>query len=485
MSSGIPYNEMPRRKLTPVENREIVIDPSSQRLRYVEPTTQKSIVSHLPQVKIDTSLPELYSFGKALVNATSTAVSSYVNKNFKKKKAKSVKRTVDLPLPSPSKNVYELGLYTSGPTIAPKVVVKKSIKTNSPESDNQIVQVGDYSKLPRMVNNRLSSRQIVRAPVAKSTRVRQSNKPVFKSRNGNIVIRHSEMVGTVVSPSATYNCVSYVINPGKTDLFDWLSTMAHNYDKYRILSLTATFVSSQATSLVGKIGIGIDYDSTDPKPADRGEFFSLTHHVECAPWDSMSFSPPMQGGIKFINSHTNTDSKLIDYGQLLVMTDLVPGSNITVGDLLVDYEVELMDPQQATHDTQVFGYPDAATTFVPGADYPTIGGPSIATIGSATSATVFNMNLSEGYYMIGAWAYDSVGGVPTMVTTDSANVTAYGGQGANGNNGASCGVYKVVGGIGAVSVTLGTVTLSNCEGAAICVSRISASAFAAFPAVAY
>jgi hypothetical protein len=189
--------------------------------------------------------------------------------------------------------------------------------------------------------------------------------------------------------------------------------MACNYDKYRFISLVARVISNQPTSTAGRIGIGIDYDSTDPQPADRMEFFSLTHHAEGAAWDSLVFPVPQLGGVRFVNSHTVSDSKLIDVGQLLVFADQIVATSTSLADVILDYTVELIDPQQAVYATQgslgANVAPSALSTY----------GPVLGSI-TQISTKIAQYNVGPGIYMVSVVANDGGGGTPTITTKVSA-----------------------------------------------------------------
>lgn len=249
------------------------------------------------------------------------------------------------------------------------------------------------------------------APVAKGVKIATSNRPRIRSRGRGVVISHSEMIGTITSSpvSGAYECDSWVINPGKFSTTPWLATMACNYDKYRFISLVVRVISNQPTSTAGRIGVGIDYDSTDPQPADRMEFFSLTHHAEGAAWDSLIFPIPQLGGTRFVNSHTVSDSKLIDVGQLLVFADQIVATSTSLADVILDYTVELIDPQQAVYSTQgslgANVAPSALTTY----------GPVLGSI-SQISTKIAQYNVGPGIYMVSVVANDAGGGTPTITT---------------------------------------------------------------------
>jgi hypothetical protein len=128
-----------------------------------------------------------------------------------------------------------------------------------------------------------------------------------------------------------------------------LSSIARNFDKYKFTSLAVAFVSGQATSMPGKVGLGIDYDPLDAPPANRVEFFTLTAHTEAAPWDNLVLNIPCKGGFRFTDQSVESNLRLVDMGQLLIMNDLASADSV-LGDLIVSYSVELTEPQPKSSD---------------------------------------------------------------------------------------------------------------------------------------
>lgn len=245
----------------------------------------------------------------------------------------------------------EKKLLTSSRPVLP-VTNRRPISNKRSNNNKQALLTPAQTKslLTKPINmnrSRRNSVSIRSAPVAKSTTIKRFNKPRMGVNNGNVMITHSEMFGHVTSLVNTYDCNHFVCNPGHVDLFPWLSGIANNFEKYKFHKLSVAFVSSVPTSIGGKVGLGIDYDSKDEKPHNRVDFFTLTHHTESAPWDNLYLDIPVKGGLKFIASDDSDESRLINMGQILVMSDLVSAAQ-NLGDLIVSYTVELAEPQPAS-----------------------------------------------------------------------------------------------------------------------------------------
>lgn len=318
------------------------------------------------------------------------------------------------------------------------------------------------------------SRQVRQAPVAVSNRVSRVNKPQFSRGAKGVLVKHTEFIGSMISSgnSGLYKCTSYTVNPGKMSTFPWLSPMAGNFDKYVLHSLKFNFISSQPTSTAGKVGIGFDFDSTDPLPADRAEFFSLTRHVECAPWDSISLAVPTDGISRFVNSHTVTDSKLIDVGMILVMSDQITATSANLGDITVEYVVELLDPQQAVYTTMA-AYDSSSVSW----GTALVVGPAIGQyLPAKSSATSGYWSLPQGYYIVTSYASDSGGGGPTL------SLAIHGGTGYADSIGASgaaiaTACFQISTNDGEVRCTVGGVTIDLLEKLVLTITRVAAPLF--------
>nr|UHS72073.1 MAG: putative coat protein [Tombusviridae sp.] len=261
------------------------------------------------------------------------------------------------------------------------------------------------------------------APVAKGVKIRKQSRPMQKTTKNGVVITHSEMLSSVVTSATTltYQCNSLIANPGRSAMFPWLSTIAMNYDKYRFKRLHVSFVTNQATSVSGKVGLGFDYDSTDPVPQDRVEFFALTHHTEGPVWDSLTLPIPCDNVLRFTNTHTTTDSKLIDLGQVLFMTDQVTGTSQNIGDIIVDYEVELVAAQQALFTTSVASTTNlTAVTGLPYFPSTSVVGPALFSY-TAVSSAALRIDLNQGYYLLYGLIKDTGAAGGVSVTTGSAS----------------------------------------------------------------
>jgi len=220
-------------------------------------------------------------------------------------------------------------------------------------------------------------------------------------------------------------------NPGISSVFPWLSSVAVNYEKYRFRRLTFTIVPLVATNFSGRIGVGFDYDSTDSPPGNRQEFYALSTHAENMPWEASRISVKCDTAFKFTGTHNAADNKLIDQGQVILMSDAISnGATISTAvplyDLIVDYEVELIEPQQALFATQSFNsFNTNLVAGVPlgtGVDTTVITGPNVVE-NTTVSNTVLGFTIPAGTYLVSFLGKWSTGGATAVIATTTTAAT--------------------------------------------------------------
>jgi len=439
---------VPTQDLVPVEKKFIVYDPSiktaiskymgDQHLANFSPAVNNTMVdlicknatryvnfipSSIAYSLCETALGWLKQKGKTI---TARSVANKANEIYQKAKIKTAERLTRARATPGSKNttpLQRLQQQISGVNNPWDYYPSAKLLYVS----NKNMALRKKSQQPVM---QWRKKQVIEAPVAKSFRRSSVPPRIVKSKRG-LTIAHSEMIGSVISSGTTltYKTQSYTNNPGRFATYPWLSTIAGNFDQYVIKKCVVNFVSNQPTSTAGKVGLGFDYDSSDIAPGDRNEFFALTHHTECAPWDSLSLNVPVDNKPRFINSHTVTDSKLIDLGQIFFMSDQIVALNSNLGDVTIDYVVELLKPQQAIYSTMVMdcGLNSGAVGATSSLWTPV--GPIVATMTDQykASTTIVEFNLPQGYYVVDIGAYDGGGSTPVF-TSLLATSTAVGKQ---------------------------------------------------------
>lgn len=173
--------------------------------------------------------------------------------------------------------------------------------------------------------------------------------PRVQTNSNNTRISGHELIASVYG-SVGYSATKVPINPG-LPMFTWLSQQAHGWEKYKFLKLELVYVPSNAvTTTPGSVFLAADYDAEDPVPADLQALSTYETQASGKVYTAVSLSPPYKRlndvpGHKFIRD-TAVAAKLSLYDPCsftIATIDCVDTS--ALGQLWVNYEVELISPQ--------------------------------------------------------------------------------------------------------------------------------------------
>lgn len=203
---------------------------------------------------------------------------------------------------------------------------------------------GDYT---------VSSNSIVQRSMKASTNI-----PMMHKTNQTVTIRHREFI-TSVKGSTGFNVGRYfLIQPGDTITFPWLSGIASKFQQYKFKGLVFHYVPTSGTAVsgtnpsLGTVMLQTTYRVNDDQPASKAEMMNEYWACEAAP--SESFCHPIECdpkenpfAIHYVRSKPAplTDSPLMyDVGKLFVATQGQLATDNILGDLWVTYEIELSKP---------------------------------------------------------------------------------------------------------------------------------------------
>jgi len=167
------------------------------------------------------------------------------------------------------------------------------------------------------------------------------------------VISHREYIGDILG-SVAFNANRYEVNPGLLLTFPWLSTIANNWDSYLFKKLDFVYETSCASTTAGSVMLAIDFDAADPTPLSKVELMTYDNATRSASWQECSYDARLQNLHKFGIQRftrqaplaTSLDIKTYDVGNLFVATSGQADASM-IGELYVDYVVELYTPQIA------------------------------------------------------------------------------------------------------------------------------------------
>lgn len=214
-----------------------------------------------------------------------------------------------------------------GPQINPIGMINSSSKRNQPKSQNQIVF----------------------QPTAIATKRKAKAPRINYASNGSCRVSHREYLQDVLSSNA-FTTTKYHVNPGLKESFPWLSALANRFESYLFHKLRFEFCTEAATTEIGTVLLTLDYDPLDPAPLDKTQALAYADAVRSPPWSDCVFIASSKDLRKMKTYFTRSshldvvDLTTKDTGNLYVCTQGQTAVR-TIGELWVEYEVELMTPQ--------------------------------------------------------------------------------------------------------------------------------------------
>jgi hypothetical protein len=164
------------------------------------------------------------------------------------------------------------------------------------------------------------------------------------------IINHREYLRDILG-SVAFAVTAFSVNPGLPGSFPWLSAIASNFEKYSFRKLRFLFETMRATTADGTVLQAIDYDAADAAPVNKTAMMSYSGAMRSAPWAEseiharqLDLQRLKQFYVRTGNLPANQDIKTYDVGTYFIGTVGMSGPE-TVGELYVEYEVELMTPQ--------------------------------------------------------------------------------------------------------------------------------------------
>jgi hypothetical protein len=170
------------------------------------------------------------------------------------------------------------------------------------------------------------------------------------TENGSVRVRHREYLQDLPA-SDPYLNVPFSINPGLSSTFPWLSGMARLFESYKFHKLKFCYEPTCTTVTPGSVLLAVDFDASDPPPVSKTQIMSYHNAVRSAPWEGTSYTSAVSDLLKFgtqryVRSGAITgDIKTYDVGNFFIATQGSVGTAATIGEIYVEYDIELYTPQ--------------------------------------------------------------------------------------------------------------------------------------------
>lgn len=202
----------------------------------------------------------------------------------------------------------------------------------------RIMGSGDYVTSPAMPGN--------------NTFVTQT--PKFANSQHGVVITHREYLQDITG-SAAFTTNAFPLNPSNSTTFPWLSTIAENFEQFRIRGMVFEFrtMSSEfnnTTSALGSVILATEYNSAaaafQTKQAMENYEFAVStkpscnmlHAIECK--TSETTIPHLYVGA----APTGYDSRFYNLGTTYLATVGMPTAYL-IGELWISYSIEFYKPK--------------------------------------------------------------------------------------------------------------------------------------------
>jgi hypothetical protein len=172
--------------------------------------------------------------------------------------------------------------------------------------------------------------------------------PRFKSARGIYTVSNREFI-TDVRGSTTLRVLELNTQPGVPSMFPWLSKIAATHQKYKFKKLNFSYVPIAGASSPGRITMAFATDVLDPPVTDKRQLFQYHNSREGSVWsaNSITLTKELNGQLfTRIGGVQGTDLKTYDLGRLIVASSNCTDNSV-IGELFVDYEVELSVPAPA------------------------------------------------------------------------------------------------------------------------------------------
>lgn len=183
--------------------------------------------------------------------------------------------------------------------------------------------------------------------------------PMMHNVGQSVTIRHKEFLCSIKGSKNFTLQRFFLLQPGDTNTFPWLSGVANRFQQYRIKGMVFHYVPTSGYAVqgddpsLGAVMIQTSYRANDSDPTSKVEMMneywasenipsdSFCHPIECAPQEN----PFQIHYVRTLPVPTGDSPLLYDIGKTYVATQGMPGDGKVVGDLWVTYEIELLKPQ--------------------------------------------------------------------------------------------------------------------------------------------
>lgn len=315
--------------------------------------------------------------------------------------------------------------------------MKKS-KQNQPKKSNPNRDVDKAVKRIAHIERQLRDQ----APIAISgTNPASKARPSFSRMKDGVRIEHTEVFVWPIGTSS-YSVDSTHVNPGHSEMFNWLSQVALAFEEYEFDYLRFRYRPRCATTQAGEIVLALDPKSGDTSPASLAIVSTYRIREQGPMWKEMVLNVPAEqlraARRRYIRPGSGASpdvNSLYDVGKFLFPRDGASPSGAIIGEISVEYAVRLYVPAQDPQGNVNAGWVNAATSITISAPFGTAPVHGGRLIDSVIGNTVFLKDMDatfDGTAYYSVWIYatgtglSNLGLAGTNLTVANPLVTAIG-----------------------------------------------------------
>lgn len=221
----------------------------------------------------------------------------------------------------------------------------------------------------------------------------RSDVPVFVTGKNCVRIKHREFIKDIRS-SVNFESSQFIINPGRSNTFPWLSKIAQNYEQYIFAGVLLEYKTSSATAVsstntaLGMTIMASQYNLLAPSFTSKQQMEAYEFSNSAVPCESflhaIECDPKFGNEIRTIwnpaDSDINADPRNYDLCKTTIATQGMQEAS-TIGEFWISYDVYLCSPKLSYNDnimdcyrvaapsTIVFAYPFGTKQFLTDGSY--------------------------------------------------------------------------------------------------------------------
>jgi len=191
-------------------------------------------------------------------------------------------------------------------------------------------------------------------PTSEAKTVRYDNPNNMKK----FVFKKREFISNILA-TEDFTAVKFSFNPGISTSFPWLSGVATSFEKYVVKNVRFYFETSCPTIVAGTVMMAPEFNVTDPIPESKQELLEYAYATRSPIWQNFEVKLQSKDIMSYKDYYIRggmvpegNDPRLYDPFYWIVAVDGAPDSINDIGELWIEYEIELSLPQRINN----FGY---------------------------------------------------------------------------------------------------------------------------------